>query len=158
MKTKLFHPYETEKYQIKIGKKTYIGAKCNLQKTGAGVYFIYENGKLAYIGFSGTDVKKTMYRHFQKWNDLRHPENKRRDRIERVSYFEGFKNADFKCRVIFCKNAAQAARFEIALIKKFKPRDNSLKMDFDSMVEYTKTLKEIDKAAEVAAPLEDAPF
>lgn len=137
-KTKLFNPYQTEKQKSK-GQKTH--TRATLKITGAGVYMIQEkiNDKfvLVYVGYSGKDVKNTMYRHFQKWIDKRHPENKRTQRIARVSYAgQGFKNTDYRCKVIFCKNAEEAANLEGALIQKTKPRDNSLKLGFDNEVKY----------------------
>ena len=37
----------------------------------AGVYLIksIKTGKILYVGHSKTDLYKTMYRHFQEWND-----------------------------------------------------------------------------------------
>lgn len=34
-----------------------------------GVYMIYKDDVLKYIGYGGKNVYKTLYRHFQKWND-----------------------------------------------------------------------------------------
>jgi hypothetical protein len=155
-KTKLFHPYLTDKTKNKTARAT-------LKLTGAGVYYITEKiggvFKLVYIGYSGTDVKKTMYRHFQKWIDKRHPENKRVQRIERVSYFDkDFKNTDFKCKVIFCKNATEALNLESALIGKLKPRDNNAKLGFDEEVQfYLKKYKEADEIP-AAQSFDDLPF
>ena len=36
-----------------------------------GVYLIYKKGVLSYVGYSGTDVYKTMYRHFQSMHALK---------------------------------------------------------------------------------------
>jgi hypothetical protein len=155
-RTKLFHPYLSEKTKTQ-------SARATLKITGAGVYFITEKigdkFKLVYIGYSGTDVKKTMYRHFQKWIDKRHPENKRVQRIERVSYFDkNFINTDYKCKVFFCKNANEAASLESALINKLKPRDNSFKMGFDAEVQfYLKKYKEADELP-ASQTFEDLPF
>jgi hypothetical protein len=135
-KSKKFKPYSYTK-EIK-GKKIF--ARATLKATGAGVYVIFEDNKTAYVGYSGSDVKKTLYRHFQKWNDLRHPENKRRSRIERVSYYKGFKNDDFKIQVYFC-GMQEAQRLEIFLIKKLKPRDNNLKIEYDKEEAYYKKIE-----------------
>lgn len=133
-RTKLFNPYLTEKTKNATARAT-------LKITGAGVYMITEKiggaFKLVYIGYSGTDVKKTMYRHFQKWIDKRHPENKRVQRIERVSYYDkNFDNSEYKCKVIFCKNATEALNLKSALIGKLKPRDNNAKLGFDQEVKF----------------------
>ena len=42
---------------------------CNLATSGSGVYIIKEKDIVVYIGRSKSDVKKTLYRHFQvKYN------------------------------------------------------------------------------------------
>lgn len=102
-KTKNFPPY-TDK-------------KCTLQKTGAGVYIISKNGKYLYIGYSSADLKKTMYRHFQSWNDP----------VQRRVTYSQLK--DIVCLVIFCNTAKQASILEEALILKHKPRDNEQKLE-----------------------------
>lgn len=155
-RTKLFLPY--------AGPGT-----CKLKLTGPGVYFILEKNwlgefKLVYIGFSGYSVKQTMYRHFQKWTDKRNPNTKRVQRIERVTYWENnfdWKdyNKDYKCKVIFCKNAAEAAALESALIAKLTPRDNSLKMAFDGeMKHYYKQANECSVMNNKECFVDDMPF
>ncbi|MBS1645710.1 MAG: GIY-YIG nuclease family protein [Bacteroidetes bacterium] len=80
-----------------------------------GVYVIYKNDTPVYVGYSGSDVKKTMYRHFQEWNDL-------------SQYRVVYKNKkDITVRVVFCKDKKTAANLEKALILKYKPRDNDKK-------------------------------
>ena len=79
----------------------------------AGVYLIKESGVIVYVGYSGYDVYKTMYRHFQEWNHQTQ---------EVVTY-----NADsgrYTVRVIYC-TPQQAAALELALIKRHNPRDNA---------------------------------
>jgi len=149
-KTKKFKPYNKAN-------------KCNLAVTGKGVYFIYERNwigtfEIVYIGYSGSDVKKTMYRHFQKWVDKRHPENKRVQRIERVTYFKNFENNDFLCKVIFCKSADEAVHLESAFIAKLKPRDNTYKIEFDKEQKFY--LDKAEKATEIKEDdyLADLPF
>lgn len=79
----------------------------------AGVYMIYKDGKLRYVGFSSKDIYKTMYRHFQSWKDSRQI---------RVTY-----NSDLvKVRIIYCRTKEQADRLEKALILKYHPIDNPL--------------------------------
>ena len=36
---------------------------------GGGVYIIRLLDEVVYVGKSNADVKKTLYRHFQKWTD-----------------------------------------------------------------------------------------
>ena len=77
-----------------------------------GVYIIRNKKDILYIGYSGTDLYKTMYRHFQKWND------KSQVRIE-------YKNINnLKIDIILTSTKLQASRLEKALIIKYKPKDN----------------------------------
>jgi excinuclease UvrABC nuclease subunit len=75
------------------------------------VYLIYKNNKLVYVGMSQSDVYKTMYRHFQSWEDPFQI---------RVTYT---KRMNCACRVVLC-TAAQALNLEKALILKYRPKDN----------------------------------
>ena len=88
----------------------------------AGVYLIYRDNTLLYVGYSGSDVYKAMYRHFQKWQD------KKQIRIT-------YNPETVKVRVIYCNNATTASRLETALIINKKPKDNPqqywLKYDTD---------------------------
>lgn len=77
-----------------------------------GVYIIRHKKEILYIGYSGTDLYKTMYRHFQKWND------KSQIRIE-------YNNTNnLKIDIILTSTKLQASRLEKALIIKYKPKDN----------------------------------
>jgi hypothetical protein len=119
--------------------KPYTGNKCTLTKTGAGTYIIYKNNKPAYVGYSASNVKKTMYRHFQEWND---PTQKR------VVYKQLH---NIECRVIFT-TAKRASILEEALILKLLPIDNSQKIEMYSSKAKGDMLNEF-----VATP-EEAPF
>lgn len=77
-----------------------------------GVYKIYENGKLVYIGMSKNNLYRTMYRHFQEWNHRGQP----------VVTYAG-KNKKYSVQVTLC-TPGRAAKAEHALIVKYKPRDN----------------------------------
>jgi len=91
------------------GKTTFKNA---LNKSG--VYLIKENGKVVYVGYSGNNLYRTMYRHFQQWTAGQHV----------VSYANRLKRNDYKVRVIYC-TATQAGKLEKALIHKHQPRDNN---------------------------------
>jgi excinuclease UvrABC nuclease subunit len=114
----------------------------NFPKRGVpGVYLIYKAGKLRYVGFSATNVYKTMYRHFQEWND---------NRQVRVTY-KVLK--EILVRVIYC-SPTNAAKIERALIVKYKPQDNP-----DKLTNYILTPGEqslVDKVT--TAPIDDVPF
>ena len=87
----------------------------------AGVYFIRSNrtGAIVYVGSSTTQLKKTIYRHFQQWTDKQKSNNRS---FERVTYAKtGYQIRFFKC------TAEQALRMEKYLINKLEPRDNPLK-------------------------------
>lgn len=77
-----------------------------------GVYLIYKHNTLLYVGFSRTDVYKSLYRHLQDWTD---------ERQQRITY----KNlGGIKVRVIYTSTGAKAKRLEGALILKHKPPHN----------------------------------
>lgn len=78
-----------------------------------GVYIVYKDNVVVYVGYSSTDVYKTMYRHFQQWTD--------RQQI-RITYQPN--DQRIKVRVIYTNTAKQAARLEYGLILKLQPTDN----------------------------------
>lgn len=77
-----------------------------------GVYLIYVNGVLRYVGYSTYDVYKTMYRHFQSWRDSTQT---------RIIYP---RSPDVKIRVVYTNTAKQAAVLERALRIRYQPTDN----------------------------------
>ena len=121
-KTKTFKPYEAP-------------SVCTLKTTGPGTYIIYKEGRPVYVGFSASDVKKTMYRHFQSWND---PTQRR------VTYKQ---LANITCRVIFT-TAQRAAQLEEYLILKLKPRDNEQKLNLYTQSQLNKIEQEYFQAIE----------
>lgn len=107
-----------------------------------GVYIIKVNGKIRYIGYSASNVYKTLIRHFQSWEDRRQV---------RITYPRA---AYVTARVVYTNTGRQAAALERGLILKHKPEDNPNKYE-----EYEKNLftnNILDSYQ--AAPLEDAPF
>ena len=93
----------------------------------AGVYLIKENETLVYIGYSKSNLYKTLYRHFQKWDDSWQ---------DTVTYFNKMTRNNYKVRVVLT-TPAKAKKLETALINKYKPRDNK-------KIKYQKlTLKQI---------------
>lgn len=113
-KTRFFKPYIREN-------------KCTLKRTGSGVYLIEKKGDIVYVGMSYGNVKKTLYRHFQKWTDKRSAFLKDKDGFARVSYCND-DIEDFRVRVIFTNTGTQAEKLEQYLIKKHKPIQNNLKL------------------------------
>lgn len=86
----------------------------------AGVYFLKEKEEIVYIGMSLSDLKKTLYRHFQRWNDYRYsyypygtiPPYKRPSYSNRE---------DFTISVIITDDCLE---LEKHFINKYQPRDN----------------------------------
>lgn len=112
-KFKKIHPY---------GKD----GKTNFPLRGkTGVYIIYEGSEVVYIGFSQSDLYRTMYRHFQRWNHTGQ---------EVVTYADQNLN-DYTVRVIYC-TPKQAESLEKKLIKKYKPRDNAQKYEDIKLTAY----------------------
>lgn len=83
----------------------------------AGVYIIKSKrtGDIVYIGHSKTNLYRTMYRHFQSWDDPLQ---------RRVVYKQ--KN-NYLVRVVFT-SPARAEKLERGLIAKYKPKDNPYKI------------------------------
>jgi len=125
LKTKWFPPYVVKNNKLKPNLR--IGAK----KYNTGVYFVKDakTNVILYVGYSGSNLYKTMYRHFQVWND------KQQQRIK-------FKKSGYKVRIIFC-TAAQAQRLETYLIQKLKPKFNKLQYQAD--FEQAKSGGEVEK-------------
>lgn len=136
----------------------YTGKNCTLKATGTGCYIIAKGNKIVYIGMSATDVKKTLYRHFQKWTDLRTGYTKKSQSYERVTYY-GENKGLFNVKVIFCKTLHEAAILEHLLIRKLKPSDNYLKNDLYANLPETKLVAEKFNNAENWKPItEENPF
>jgi len=104
-------------YKVYIDEK--INKQLRLKPTGnqKGVYILKKNNEIVYIGFSGSNLYKTITRHFQSWEDKRQI---------RVTYS---KTENIKARIVYTSTAAQAAKLEKALILKYKPTDNPNKYE-----------------------------
>ena len=132
-KFKFLPPYLSE------GKTTFPTAQ-----NRSGVYLIKENGKIVYIGKSGNNLYRTLYRHFERWTAKYYV----------VTYKEEMWRNNYTVRIVFC-TSNQADRLEKYLIKRHDPRDNSdMHKDF-----------EIDHKTEIVADiywktqaLTEAPF
>jgi excinuclease UvrABC nuclease subunit len=78
----------------------------------AGVYLIYDvydKDLILYVGYSGNNLYRTMYHHFNNWNSKQY----------RAVYSD-----KHQVRVVYCKTAAQAHNLETALIIKYNPIGN----------------------------------
>lgn len=120
-----------------------VRGKTNFRYTAgkSGVYIIYKNDKPVYVGMSGYNIYKTMYRHFQEWGTS----NQTRTTYQ---YLKGI-----TCRVILC-TPKQAEHLEKMLILKYKPKDNPMKYARYSPTKYDK--KVYDEW--LGEPIESSPF
>lgn len=102
--SKWFKPYK--------GKRTTLP---NRYYSKPGVYLIKsrQTGKIMYVGHSTTSLKRTLYRHFQQWND------RQQDRYVYDKHRYMVK--------IYRTTARIAPRLEKALIQKLSPPHNKNK-------------------------------
>jgi hypothetical protein len=99
-----------------------------------GVYIVYEGKKIIYIGKSGTNVYRTMYRHFETWTD------KTQQRVR----FKELKN--IRVRVTYTRNETLADKLESALILKYKHKNPLLNVNtFDDFVSDNKDKQIIEE-------------
>lgn len=142
--TTFFPPYDRE-------------GNCNLKATGKGCYIIKKNNVILYVGMSTTDLKKTLYRHFQKWTDLRTNWTKKRQNYERVTYHGENRNM-FSVKVIFTPTDNEARVLEYLLIRKLKPKDNFLKNELYDNPEAEKMEYKINTSDTWKPMLDENPF
>lgn len=113
----------------------------------AGVYLIYKGGTLRYVGFSGSDVYKALYRHFETWND------RRGTRGPRMVYDRN----TCTVRVVYTNRPGQAAELERALILTRHPSDNHDKLELYRVTPHGRDLvREAEAAGFVIG--DEAPF
>lgn len=75
----------------------------------SGFYQIKEGGRVVYVGFSGRDIYRTLYRHFQKWE---HP-------LQDVIRYNIHRNR-YTVSVTYC-SPEEAEIMEKKLIRDLKP-------------------------------------
>jgi hypothetical protein len=83
-----------------------------------GLYKIFENKKLVYIGKSYTNLYRTVLRHFQAWNDSA--------QLRRISYVNNLDSKEYTYSIELTPKATelQLMKKELALIIKYNPIDN----------------------------------
>lgn len=107
----------------------------------AGVYWIKDDtGRIIYVGSSTSQLKKTIYRHFQTWTDRQRSSNRQFDRVT-------YSKKGYKVRFVVC-SAADALRAEKYFIRKLKPRDNPTKYNQLSFDDVKRIEKSADKLQE----------
>lgn len=111
----------------------------------AGVYLIKSDrtGKIIYVGYSATQLYKTIYRHFQTWNDRQQPR-------------KTYNKTGYTVRVIFTTKT-RAALLESYLINKLKPRDNKDKLQL-IFKDQKREAESIIKNTELVSKYADIPF
>lgn len=135
-KTRFVKPYANGKPAI---------AALTPSRQQSGIYLIKSNrtGKILYIGYSEKSLYKTLYRHFQSWNDRTQ---------QRFTYSPDA----VKVRLIFT-TPHRAAILEKYLITKLRPRDNEMKYKNYLTDSQEKTAKQIiETAKEVSS--DEVPF
>jgi len=143
IKTKWFFPYVVKNNKLKPNFRI-LNAKFN-----TGVYLIKETktNKVIYVGYSGSNLHKTMYRHFQKWND----KTQQRTVLNKNGY---------KVRVIFAP-PARAAKLEKYLIGLYKPKYNTMQYEAlltDENNDFSEVQNFYGSKSIVLNPGEDLPF
>lgn len=121
-----------------------------------GVYLIYRvpfigEPRLRYVGYSGVDVYKALYRHFQTWNDK---QAARGERPERITYSPP---GSYRVRVIYTRKKSEAAELERALIIKHQPPDNPDKLELYTLTKAGSAMVTASSSAPFVEDIE-APF
>ena len=114
-------------------------------KKRSGIYIIKENNKIVYVGMSGYNLYKTMYRHFQSWEDTQY----------RVTYQDQIDTNKYTVRVVLC-SPAKAEKLEKGLILKYQPRDNAHK--YEQLTKDAKTDLYVANYQEIPVVKTDEPF
>ena len=112
--SKFFRPYKDKK--TTLPNKYY-------QKAGVYVIKSKQDGKIKYVGHGVNNLKKTLYRHFQDWNDTQQ---------DRKVY-----NKSGYLVKIYRTTKRDAPKLEKYLIDKYKPIHNKLK--YPSLFEQGET-------------------
>lgn len=113
--------------------------------TGGGVYIIREGNQVVYVGKSNADIKKTLYRHFQRWTDRRSIDAKKYQIYERVTY-HGQDLNNYTVQVYYCNDTNKIDLLETTLIFKLKPRDNKQKLQMYTLDQRNTMVTQIENA------------
>lgn len=118
----------------------------SITHTGPGTYIIRDGKKLVYVGHSKTDVKKTLYRHFQLWTDRRSADAKKYTGYDRVTY-AGDDVSRYSVKVFYTDSGKDAEVLEQLLIQRIKPRDNKAKLMLFTASQYSAMAEAADEPA-----------
>ena len=141
VKTRFIAPYTTDSKGNPKTNLDFLQKKPNI----SGVYLIKSNRseKIVYIGYSATQLYKTLYRHFQTWNDSQQPR-------------KVYSKFGYTVRVI-ATTARRAALLEAYLIKSIQPRDNKDKLELLSKTQETEAAEILQQTPYISKE-EDFPF
>lgn len=143
IQSKFIPPYRKEKGKLK-NNLSFLCTRCHT----SGVYLIRDTatGKVIYVGYSASNLYKTILRHFQEWNDRQ----QRRYVYSKTGY---------TVRVILTTKA-RAALLEKYLIVKMQPRDNKEKYDGYLTKAQTEKAAQIVQETKIVPieELEEPPF
>lgn len=124
-KTKFFNPYNSDGTTNLSRFKGLAGVYIIKSKDG-----IFSKGEIKYIGYSGTNLYKTLTRHFQSWNDPKQI---------RVT----FSKHSVVVRIIIT-TPAKAPLLEAALLKRHSPSDNPMQLKGRKTYREASILEESD--------------
>lgn len=109
----------------------------------SGVYLIKDaKGEIVYVGHSKSNLYKTLYRHFQSWDDPTQV---------RVTY----PKQGYTVRVVLT-SVARSKWLETALIDKLQPKDNPHKFQVELVHPEKRMLQEYETCE--FTPLNEVPF
>lgn len=112
VRTVWFYPYVVKNNKLKPN------LRLNAKKFNTGIYLIKDlkTNKILYVGYSGSNLYKTMYRHFQNWSSSK-------------QYRAVFKKSGVKIRIIFT-SPKKAQSLEKYLIRKYKEKGEAVYNQF----------------------------
>jgi len=144
LKTRFLEPYTKNKEGNFVSNLPFLVNN----KKQSGVYLIKSDrtGNIVYVGYSETQLYKTVFRHFQKWIDIQKIVK------TRITY----NKTGYKIRVVFT-SPGRAAILEKYLVLKLKPRDNEIKYENYLTPAQEDSAKEIIENADTISKWED-PF
>lgn len=138
-KTKFCAPYD-DKGAV---KPTQLYKRLSSTKTGVYIIRRKEDKVVLYIGYSQSDLIKTAYRHFQKWND---PTQYR------------FTTNAAKCEIQFILTSSSkiSSILERILIKTMNPKKNERTPEGDPTAQELAILEQLESADSIEPDLSEA--
>jgi hypothetical protein len=109
------------------GKRRICGIKRSPAVEKAGCYIIKWDGVIVYIGFSSTNAHRVLYRHFQRWTDIRWIGYGNYIRLNSYSAVTEEEWSMYEVSLVNCADGRIAQLMEKQLICGLNPRDNVLK-------------------------------